>query len=157
MDPFAVVTHERDGYVLSTDPTRLDLAVVHRYLSEDSYWARGVPRAVVERSVRGSLPFGLYAQTPEGEAQVGFARVTTDRATFAYLADVFVLDAHRGRGLGRWLMEGVLAHPDLQGLRRFLLTTQDAHAFYERVGFVRVPFPERFMVIERRDLYRRGT
>ncbi|HLT45894.1 MAG TPA: GNAT family N-acetyltransferase [Rubricoccaceae bacterium] len=156
MEPFAVVTHERDGYVVSTDPARLDLDVVHRFLSEDSYWARGVPRDVVERSVRYALPFGLYHRAPEGEAQVGFARVVTDRATFAYLADVFVLDAHRGRGLGQWLTACVLAHPDLQGLRRILLTTQDAHGLYEKAGFVRAPFPERFMVIDRPDLYTRG-
>lgn len=151
MDPFAVVTWERDGYVVSTDPDRLDLGVVHRYLSEASYWARGVPRTVVERSVANSLAFGLYAV--ESGTQVGFARAVTDRATFAYLADVFVLPAHRGRGLGRWLNACVLDHPDLQGLRRLLLTTQDAHGLYEQVGFVRAPFPERFMVIDRPALY----
>jgi GNAT superfamily N-acetyltransferase len=156
MSPFALVTHEREGYVVSTDPARLDLDIVHRYLSEASYWARGIPRAVVEKSVAGSLPFGLYRRAPVGEAQVGFARVVTDAATFAYLADVFVLDAHRGRGLGRWLTACVLAHPDLQGLRRVLLTTQDAHGLYEQAGFVRAPFPERFMVIDRPDLYRTG-
>jgi GNAT superfamily N-acetyltransferase len=122
----------RDGYTISDDPARLDVGTVHRYLSEESYWARGVPRDVVERSIAGSLPFGLYA--PDGSL-VGFARVVTDRAVFAYLADVFVLDAHRGSGLGVWLVEVVLSHPELQGLRRWLLFTADAHGLYERFGF----------------------
>jgi GNAT superfamily N-acetyltransferase len=122
----------RDGYTISDDPARLDVGTVHRYLSEESYWARGVPRDVVERSIAGSLPFGLYAA--DGSL-VGFARVVTDRAVFAYLADVFVLDAHRGSGLGVWLVEVVLSHPELQGLRRWLLFTADAHGLYERFGF----------------------
>jgi GNAT superfamily N-acetyltransferase len=143
-----------DGYRVSSDPSLLDFDVIHRYLAEDSYWARGVPREIVERSAAHSLCVGLYA--PDG-AQIGYARAITDRATFAYLADVFVLDAHRGRGLGLWLTEQILAHPDLQGLRRILLTTQDAHGLYEKAGFVRVPFPERFMVIERPHRYRRDA
>lgn len=139
-----------DGYVLSDDPVRLDLGAVHAYLAR-SYWSPGIPRETVERAAAGSLAVGLYA--PDG-AQVGYARVVTDRATFAYLADVYVLEAHRGRGLGHWMVEQILAHPDLQGLRRWLLTTQDAHGLYERLGFVRAPFPERFMTIDRPDLYR---
>ena len=139
----------RDAFVVSTDPERLDFEAIHAYLSR-SYWSTGVPRETVERAAAGSLAFGLY----EGDAQIGYARAITDRTTFAYLADVYVLDAYQGRGLGAWLMECVLAHPDLQGLRRLLLTTQDAHAFYERAGFVRVPFPERLMTIDRPDLYR---
>lgn len=139
-----------DGYTLSDDPARLDLGAVHAYLAR-SYWSPGIPRETVERAAAGSLAVGLYA--PDG-AQVGYARVVTDRATFAYLADVYVLEAHRGRGLGRWMVEQLLAHPDLQGLRRWLLTTQDAHGLYERLGFVRAPFPERFMTIDRPDLYR---
>ena len=100
----------RNGYRVSTDPSELDLGVVHGYLTE-SYWAAGVPEEVVRRSVENSLCFGVYS----GEKQVGFARVVTDRATFAYLADVFVLEAHRGQGLGKWLVEVILSHPDLQG------------------------------------------
>ncbi|MDX1532001.1 MAG: GNAT family N-acetyltransferase [Rhodothermales bacterium] len=149
MTDVAPLTHTRGRFSVSTDPARLDVDAVHAYLTR-SYWSPGVPRAVVERAVRGSLPFGLY----DGDAQVGFARVITDAATFAYLADVYVLEAYQGRGLGGWLMDCVLAHPALQGLRRWLLTTQDAHAFYERLGFVRAPFPERFMTIDRPDLYR---
>jgi GNAT superfamily N-acetyltransferase len=132
---------KRDGYTISDDPARVDVAAVHRYLSEESYWARGIPRDTVERSLAGSIPFGLYRA---GEF-AGFARVVTDRATFAYLGDVFVLPAHRGRGLGVWLVETVLSHPDLQGLRGFMLATEDAHALYERFGFRTLPTPERWM------------
>lgn len=141
-------THQ-SGVVVSDDPSRLDFDVIHDALTR-AYWSPGVPRAVVEAAAAGSLPFGLY----DGPDQVGYARVVTDRATFAYLADVFVLESHRGRGLGAWLTRQILDHPDLQGLRRWLLTTQDAHGLYERAGFVRAPFPERFMVIDRPDLYR---
>ena len=134
------------GYEISTDPARLDLDVIHRFLSEDAYWSPGVPRDVVERALANSLCFGLYA--PDG-AQAGFARAVTDRATFAYLADVFVLPAHRDRGLGVWLVETVLAHPDLQGLRRVELATVDAHGLYERFGFRPASYVERFMALER--------
>ena len=144
-------TRTRDGFTVSDDPTRLDVTAIHATLAR-SYWARGIPHATVERSIRGSLCLGLYDQSG---AQIGFARVVTDRATFAYLCDVYVLEAYRGRGLGVWLTDCVLAHPDLQGLRRFLLTTQDAHGVYEKAGFIRAPFPERFMVIDRPTLYQR--
>lgn len=143
-------TRQRDGFTVSDDPARLDPAAIHAYLTR-SYWAKGIPRETVERSIRGSLGFGLYDEAA-GE-QIGFARVVTDRAAFAYVCDVYVLEEYRGRGLGVWLMECVLDHPDLQGLRRWLLTTQDAHGLYEKVGFVRAPFPERFMVIDRPTLY----
>ena len=133
-----------NGYEISTDPARLDLDVIHGYLRE-AYWSPGVPRDVVERSIARSLCFGLYAP----DAQAGFARVVTDGATFAWIADVFVLDPHRGRGLGVWLMETVLAHPDLQGLRRIVLATKDAHELYERFGFVPLPTPERWMSVLR--------
>jgi GNAT superfamily N-acetyltransferase len=128
------------GYEISTDPARLDLDVIHGFLRE-TYWAKGTTRATVERSIANSIPFGLYA--PDG-AQAGFARVVTDRAVFAYLGDVFVLPEHRGRGLGVWLVETVLAHPDLQGLRRFHLATADAHGLYARFGF-RPSDPARMM------------
>ena len=119
------------GYEISTDRDRLDLDVIHGFL-RTAYWSPGVSREVVERAIANSLPFGLYA--PDG-AQAGFARVVSDLATFGYLADVFILPEHRGRGLGLWLVGTVLAHPDLQGLRRFHLATGDAHALYERFGF----------------------
>jgi GNAT superfamily N-acetyltransferase len=133
---------QRDGYTISDDPARVDVDAVHRYLSEESYWAPGIPRDVVERSIAGSLPFGLYA--PDGSL-AGFARAVTDRAVFAYVADVFVLDAHRGRGLGVWLMEVMVGHPDLQGLRRWVLYTEDAHGLYERFGFGPDRTPNRYM------------
>jgi len=111
----------QNGYDLSTDPTRLQPAVIHGYLMNHSYWAKGIPFEIVQRSLENSLCFGLY----HGETQVGFARVVTDRATFAYLADVFVLPEHRGRGLSKWLVQTILAHPDVQGLRRWQLGTAD--------------------------------
>jgi len=141
----------RDGFVISTEPDRLDREVIHAFLRE-SYWARGIPRSVVEKSIAGSLSFGLY----EEAGQVGFARVITDRATFAYVADVFVLESHRGRGLARWLMQVILAHPDLQGLRRWVLLTRDAHALYREVGFQGVEDAGRYMEIVDRDIYSRA-
>ncbi len=138
------MTHELarpDGYAISDDPARLDFEAIHASL-RTSYWSPGVERALVERAAAGSVPFGLYAP---GGAQVGYARVVTDRATFGWLADVYVLDAHRGRGLGVWLVEGVLAHPDLQGFRRWMLGTRDAHALYTRFGFTPLAHPEILM------------
>ena len=130
----------RGEYVVSTDKSRLDLDVVHGYLKR-SYWAKGVPFDVVLRSVENSLVFGMYRD----EEQVGFARVITDHATFAYLADVFVLEGHRGLNLGKWLVETVLAHPELQDLRRWMLATRDAHGLYRRYSFTGLAEPEIFM------------
>ena len=141
----------RGDDVVSDDRWRVDREVVHRFLA-DSYWARGIPRDVVERSIRHSLCFGVY----HGDAQVGFGRVVTDRATFAYLADVFVLEAHRGRGLSKFLMECVVGHPELQGLRRFLLGTADAHGLYARYGFTAPGRPEIWMEKHDADVYARG-
>ena len=132
----------RGEYLISTDRSRLNLGVIHDFLST-SYWAAGVPEDVVKRSVVNSLVFGVY----RGKEQVGFARVVTDYATFAYLADVFVLEAHRGRGLGKWLIEVVLSHPDLRGLRRWLLATGDAHELYRKYGFAELARAEIFMEI----------
>lgn len=123
-------TWRHSTFEISTDSQPLDIALVHDFLT-NSYWARGIPRETVERSLQHSLCFGVY----EGKQQVGFARVLTDRATFAYLADVFVLESHRGRGLARWLMQCILEHPDLKGLRRWALVTRDAHRLYAKVGF----------------------
>jgi GNAT superfamily N-acetyltransferase len=121
----------RDEYTISCERARLDLDVIHEFLSGTSYWAKGRSRESVERSITNSLPFGLYKDA----RQVGFARAVTDCTTFAWLADVFVLDSERGRGLGVWLVETVMAHPDLQGLRRWILATRDAHELYRRFGF----------------------
>ncbi len=135
-----VLEWQRGSYVVSTDKRWVDLTVVHEFLT-NSYWAAGIPREVVQRSIEHSLVFGVY----QGERQVGFARVITDVATFAYLADVFILDAFRGQGLGRWLIECIVAHPDLQALRRWTLFTRDAHGLYEQVGFQRSKSAERLM------------
>jgi GNAT superfamily N-acetyltransferase len=145
-----IVEDRRDPFLISTDPALLDLVVIHGYLTR-SYWAPGISASVVARSIAGSLCFGVY---DEGR-QVGFARVITDRATFAYLADVFVLESHQGRGLGTWLVQVIVAHPDLQGLRRFALATRDAHGLYSRFGFAPLAAPDRHMEIVRPDLYRR--
>jgi GNAT superfamily N-acetyltransferase len=133
---------ERDGYVISNDRSTLDVEVIHPFLSEDAYWSPGVAREVVERAIANSLCFGLHA--PDG-SPAGFARVVGDRATYAYLADVFVLPAHRGRGLGTWLVESVLAHTDVRGVRRAGLVTEDAHGLYARFGFEPLRHPERHM------------
>lgn len=133
------------GYMVSTDPVRLDVDRIHRFLST-AYWSTGIPRDVVQRSIANSLPFGLYA--PSGQ-QAGFARVVTDRATYAYLGDVYVETAHRGRGLGKYLVSCVLAHPELQGLRRWALATADAHGLYARHGFRAPANPDIHLFIER--------
>ena len=132
---------QRDEYTISTDPARLDYVLIHRYLSESTYWAAGRSMEVVRRSIGNSLPFGLYCAS----TQAGFARVVTDYATFAWVADVFVLEEHRGKGLGVWLMETMLAHPELQGFRRWALATKDAHGLYEQLGFKPLRRPERWM------------
>jgi GNAT superfamily N-acetyltransferase len=134
----------RGDYLISTERSRLDLDLIHRFLSEDAYWSPGVGREVVERSIDSSLPFGVY----RADEQVAFARAVTDYATFAWVADVFVVPEHRGRGLGKWLVETMLSHPELQGLRRWLLATADAHGLYEGLGFERAAGDERFMVLE---------
>lgn len=144
-------------YFISTESAWLDLELIHHFLSEHSYWARGIPRDVVARSIANSLCFGVYSSRKSalghGRQQVGFARVTTDRATFAYLADVFILPEHRGRGLSKQLMEAILAHPDLQGLRRWMLATADAHELYRRFGFAELSNPDRFMQRHDLDVY----
>jgi ribosomal protein S18 acetylase RimI-like enzyme len=141
MDTIPPVEHERGPYRVTTDPAWLDLDLIHHFLAHESYWAKGIERELVERSIAHSLNFGLYA----GEAQIGFARVVTDYATYAYLNDVFVLADYRGQGLGVWLLECVVAHPALQDLLRFGLATRDAQALYQKVGFALLHYPERHM------------
>lgn len=126
---------------ISTDRARLDVDLIHRFLSQDSYWAAGIPREVVERAIAHSLCFGAF----DRGAQIGFARVITDYATFAYVADVFVLPSHRGRGISKAIMAAIRAHPELQRLRRWLLVTRDAHGLYEQFGFRSLAAPERHM------------
>jgi GNAT superfamily N-acetyltransferase len=121
----------RDPFLVSTDPALLDIDVIHHYLSAGSYWAINIPRETVERSLRNSICFGVYHQ----QKQIGLSRVITDKATFAYLADVFILQEYRGKGLSKWMMEVIHAHPELQELRRWMLGTKDAHGLYEQFGW----------------------
>ena len=136
------------GYELADDPARIDVAAAHAYLAR-SYWSRGIPLATVERALANSL----CVAARRGNEQVGLARVVTDRATFAYLADVYVLEEHRGRGLARAMVAHLQAHPDLQGLRRWMLFTVDAHALYEQLGWNRLAHPERGMEQHNPDIY----
>lgn len=140
-----------DPYEISCDRMRLDIAAIHGFLSQ-SYWSPGIPHAVVQRAIDNSLCFGVFHR---GE-QVGFARVITDKATFAYLADVYILPEHRGKGLSRRLMEAIVGHSDLQGLRRMLLATRDAHALYAKFGFRPLAAPDRIMEIHNPDVYGTG-
>ena len=149
MPVFFTAAHP-SGYTLSTNPALLDVAAVHRWLSEDSYWAKNIPRATVERALANSLCFGMCA--PDGQ-QAAFCRVVTDRATFAWLCDVFVLPAHRGRGLSKWLVQQMLAHPDLQNLRRHLLATFDAHTLYQRFGYEPLDRPDRWLELKHPNPY----
>jgi GNAT superfamily N-acetyltransferase len=137
------VTHvwQRNEYEISDDRSRLDLNVIHEFLSRESYWAIGREIETVKRSIANSLPFGLYSK---GQL-IGFARVVTDYATFGWIADVFVLEQYRGLGLSKWLMEVILAHPELQGFRRWVLATKDAHELYRKFGFQDLKRPERWM------------
>jgi ribosomal protein S18 acetylase RimI-like enzyme len=140
--------YERDGFTITTDLARLDLAAIHDYLKQ-SYWSPGIPFEIMERAIRNSLSFGLFC----GDAQIGFARVVTDRATFGYLTDVYVLGPYRAQGLATWLIECVCSHPDLQGLRRFSLATRDAHALYRKFGFKEIGNPSQQMEIVRPGIY----
>ena len=142
-------TFERSDYLISTDPAKFDLDAIHAYLVR-AYWCEGIPRKTMERAIANSLCFALF----HGESQVGFARVVTDSATYAYLCDVYVLEDHRGKGLGKWLMECLMSHPSLQGLRRFSLATRDAHNLYRQFGFRELSKPESKMEILRPDIYR---
>jgi GNAT superfamily N-acetyltransferase len=126
----------REPYLISTEFDKLDAAFIHRWLAEESYWARGISKASVERSLQHSLCFGLFdCAVHDEDTPVGFARVITDYTTFAYVADVFVVANYRGRGLGKWLISCILAHPEMQDLRKWMLNTKDAHTLYERFGF----------------------
>ena len=139
----------RDQFAISTDKARLQVDIIHKFLSEESYWANRRSREQTEMAILNSLCFGLF----DGEGQIGFARVITDKATFAYLGDVFVLEAFRGQGLGMWLMETIVLHPELQGLRRWVLATRDAHDLYQKFGFDQLRFPDRWMERAATDAY----
>jgi len=139
----------RDEFTISTDRNRLQIEAIHRFLSEESYWASNRTQAQTETAIKNSLPFGVY----KGENQIGFARVVTDYATFAYLGDVYILEEFRGQGLSKWLMETIVGHPDLQGFRRWVLATKDAHTLYEKYGFTPLKHPARWMEKAAPDAY----
>jgi GNAT superfamily N-acetyltransferase len=165
MKKFEAIQNE---FIISTDKSKLDVGMIHGYLSGSSYWAKHIPLDTVKKSIDGSCCFGLYVaknrstgeqglpgNLPSGSfgRQVGFARVITDQATFAYVADVFIIEAYRGNGLAKFLMETIMQHPGLQGLRRWLLATKDAHGLYAKYGFTALDKPERFMGLKPFDEY----
>src|ERR1700761_7604410 len=139
-----------DEYTLSTDKSRLDLPSIHGFLSTQAYWCLNIPFATVKRSVENSVCFGVY----QGDRQVGFARVITDFATIAYLGDVFILPEHRGKGLSKRLIAEIMAHPDLQGLRRWILLTGDAHELYRQYGWKAIANPNLYMEVANPDVYK---
>ena len=138
------------GYRISTDKKHLDFEVIYDFIS-GSYWASGIPKHTLEKAISNSFCFGVYDRH---DCQVGFARLITDKATFAYLADVFIVENHRGKGLAKWLVESIVSHPDLQGLRRVVLATRDAHGLYAQYGFQPIENPEILMQIWHPDVYR---
>lgn len=140
--------HEGE-YTVSTDRSRLDINAIHDYLSSESYWSQNIPFDIVKQSVENSIPFGVY----HGQQQIGFARVITDNALFGYLADVYILTPHRGKGLSKLLMRTIMDHPVIKGLRRLLLITSDAHGLYRQFGFTEIPNPEKYMQVHIADLY----
>ncbi len=147
------------NYFITTDKSKLQVDVIHQFLSKESYWAKDIPEKIVEKAIENSLCFGLFLKDATGktsDTQIGFARLVTDKATFAYLADVFVLKTHRGKGLSKWLMNVIQSHPELQQLRRWLLTTKDAHGLYEQTGWTKVPedYVYRFMMRHNPDVYK---
>ena len=144
------LSYQKGDFAVYTDPAKLDVVAIHGYLSR-AYWSEGIPRDIVEKAIANSLCFGLF----HGENQIGLARVVTDRATYAYLCDVYVLEEFRGKGFGVWLMECVMSHPDLQGLRRFSLATRDAHGLYEKFGFAELKKPESQMETVHHGIYLR--
>lgn len=138
-----------EGYKISCDKREMNLSVIHGYISR-SYWASGIPLEIMSRAINNSLCFGVFLESGE---QVGFSRMITDKATFAYLADVFILETHQGKGLSKWLMKTIIEHPELQGLRRIALATRDAHGLYEQFGFKALNSPQVFMELWNPDIY----
>ena len=142
---------EKDQFLISTDRSKLDTDSIHEFLSTKAYWCLNIPKETVRKSIENSLCFGLY----DGEIQVGFARVISDFATIAYLGDVYVLEEYRGHGLSKWLMETVMSHPQLQGLRRWILLTGDAHGLYRKFGWTDIADPSLWMELHNRNVYSR--
>jgi GNAT superfamily N-acetyltransferase len=145
------MTVYKDSFSISTDKSKLDISVIHSFLSR-SYWSENIPVETVQKSIEGSMCFGVY----DNNRQVGFARMVTDNATFAYLADVFIIEEYRGQGLSKWMMEFILSHPELQGLRRVLLATRDAHSLYKQFGFTPINNPDSFMHIHNPGIYKKA-
>lgn len=141
--------HEKKDFYISTDKSKMDIETIHHYLSEESYWAKGVSREIVEKSIANSFCFGVFHQ----DLQVGFAKVITDFTTIAYLGDVFILDQFRGLGLSKLLMENIMNHPELQGLRRWILLTADAHELYKKFGWNNIKEPARWMEVHTKNPY----
>ena len=139
----------KDRFYISTEKEKMDIDLIHSFLTR-SYWAEGISKEIIRRSVEGALCFGVF----ENDKQVGFARMITDRATFAYLADVFIIEEYRGLGLSKWLIEVILSHPELQGLRRMMLATRDAHELYKKFGFTPLNNVDRWMHIHHPDVYK---
>lgn len=144
-------THKQNNYLVSTDKSKLNIDFIHGYLCR-SYWAEDIPKEIVIKSIENSLCFGVY----NNNQQVGFARVISDYTTFAYLADVFIIEAERRKGLSKWLMECILKHEELQGLRNFSLLTRDAHKLYEKFGFKALEKPQNYMAIKKDNFYKKG-
>lgn len=140
---------QQENFIISTDKSKLNVNYIHQFLSKESYWAAGIPYAIVEKSIENSLCLGIY----DREKQIGFARIITDEATFGYLADVFIDSTYRGRGLSKWLMEVISNLPFRRNLRNFMLGTKDAHKLYEQFGFTPLKAPERFMQVHQPNIY----
>ncbi len=145
----AVLNIYRDNYLISTDQSRLDISAIHRFLSTEAYWSLNIPREKMEKSIEHSLCFGVY----QLDKQIGFARVISDFATIAYLGDLYILDAYRGKGLSKWLLEVIMGHPELQGLRRWILLTADAHALYKQFGWTEIADPAKWMELHNKSVY----
>ncbi len=144
-----MIVADKDGFIIDDDPSRLHFDVIQQFLTESSYWAKNRTPQQTRTAIDNSICFGVY----HGERQIGFARVVSDRATFAYIGDVFIIDEYRGRGLSKWLMKTIVAYPELQGLRRWVLATRDAHGLYEKSGFGPLVHPERWMELTAPDAY----
>jgi GNAT superfamily N-acetyltransferase len=142
---------EEQGYSITTDKSKLDIPFIHNYLSEETYWSKNIPGETVEKAIQNSLSFGLFFN----KIQIGFARVITDYATFAYLADVFIIPEQRGKKLSKWMIQTIVDHPDLAGLRRWILITRDAHGLYSQFGWKEIAYPDRWMEVHHKDIYQK--
>lgn len=141
--------YDKNDIYISTDKSKMDIEIIHKYLSEESYWAKGISKEIVEKSLANSFCFGVFYQ----DKQVGFAKVITDFTTIAYLGDVFILDEFRRLGLSKLLMENIMNHPELQGLRRWILLTADAHELYKKFGWNNIKDPTRWMEVHTKNVY----